>query len=134
VKTLLSIVLVAMGVLIGLGGLAHSFMGRLAVDAELSKFPIAFDVDSMLYVVWYFVGGCMVLFGVIILWAWFRWRKGDPTLLQVTVLIGVLYFATGLGGFFYRHSDPFMLVFLIQGLLLVTCSVVLSASPPRMRA
>jgi hypothetical protein len=128
-KRLLSIVLSLMGALIGLGGFAHSFMGRLAVDAELSKFPIAFDVDSMRYVVWYFVGGCMALFGAIILWAWFRRRNGDSTLLPVAGLIGLLYVATGVGGFFYRHHDPFMLMFLVEGALLVVCSVGLTAVP-----
>jgi len=128
-KRLLSIVLFVIGALIGLGGFGHSFMGRLAVDAEISKFPIAFDVDSMLYVVWYFVGGCMVLFGAIILWAWFRCRKGDATLLPVTGLIGGLYIATGLGGFFYRRHDPFMLMFLVQGALLVVCSIGLRGAP-----
>jgi hypothetical protein len=47
---------------------------------KLAKFPIAFDVYSMLYVVWYFVGGCMALFGITIVWAWFRLRRGDTGL------------------------------------------------------
>lgn len=126
-RRLLSIVLFAMGILIGLGGLAHSFLGRLAVDAEISKFPIAFDVNSMLYVVWYFVGGCMLFFGIIIVWACFRCWKGDATLLPVAGLIGGLYVAIGLGGFFYRHHDPFMLMFFAEGALVIVCSIGLSA-------
>lgn len=83
----------------------------------------------MLYVVWYFVGGCMALFGITNVWAWFRWRRGDTCFLPLTGLIGALYFCTGVGGFVYRHRDPFMLVFLVQGAVLLLCSVVLGKSP-----
>jgi CHASE2 domain-containing sensor protein len=119
-----------MGALIALGAFGHSFMGRLEVDQELGKFPIAFDVDSMLYVTWYFVGGCMALFGLTIVWAWWRLRRGETTLLGVTGLIGALYVATGLGGFLYRHRDPFMLMFLLEGALLLLCSTVLHKRTP----
>ena len=83
----------------------------------------------MLDVVWYFVGGCMALFGITNVWAWFRWRRGDTCFLPLTGLIGALYFCTGVGGFVYRHRDPFMLVFLVQGAVLLLCSVVLGKSP-----
>jgi hypothetical protein len=128
-RSLLSLLFLATGVLIGLGALGHSFMGRLEVDAELAKFPIAFDVYSMLYVVWHFVGGCMVLFGLTIVWAFFRWRRGNTSFLPMTGLIGALYFCTGFGGFLYRHYDPFMLVFLVEGTVLLLCSGALGKSP-----
>jgi hypothetical protein len=128
-KASLSVLFLATGLFIGLGALGHSFVGRLVVDAELAKFPIAFDVYSMLYVVWYFVGGCMALFGIITIWAWFRWRGGDTNLLVVTGLIGTLYFFNGAAGFFYRHHDPFMLLFLVQGAILVVCSAYFTKHP-----
>jgi hypothetical protein len=124
-RKLLSALFLLVGVLIGLGGLAHSFMGRLAVDAELGKFRIAPDVATMLYVVWYFVGGCMLLFGFTIVWAWYRRGSGDVSLLLVTALIGILYFAVGVGGFLYRHRDPFMLMFLFQGAVVLGASLAL---------
>jgi hypothetical protein len=124
-KRLSSILLVAAGALIGLGGFAHSFMGRLVVDQELDKFPIDRDVYTMLYVVWYFVGGCMVLFGAMILLAWFRFRRGDRSLLAVTTLIGVLYIGTGIGGFIYRREDPFQLLFVVEGGIVLFSSYLL---------
>jgi hypothetical protein len=120
------VLFLTVGVLIGLGAFGHSFMGRLAVDAELGKFAIAPAVATMLYVVWYFVGGCMALFAFTAVWASYRQRKGDVSLLFITALIGVLYFATGLGGFLCRRGDPFMLVFVTEGALLVAASFVLS--------
>jgi hypothetical protein len=124
-RKLLSALFLLVGVLIGLGGLGHSFMGRLAVDAELGKFPIAPDVATMLYVVWYFVGGCMVLFGFTIVWAWYRQGLGEVSLLLVTALIGILYLAVGVGGFFYRRHDPFMLMFVLEGAVVLGAGLVL---------
>ncbi len=118
--------LLLLGVLIALGAYGHSFLGRRAVDAQLDTFPVAWDVYSMLYVTWYFVGGAMLLFGVTIFLAWFRLRRGDPSLLIVTAFIGVLYLATGVGGMVYRHGDPFMSVFILEGALVLACSLVLT--------
>jgi hypothetical protein len=124
-RKLLSVLLLVVGVLIGLGALGHSFLGRLPVDAELGKFPIAPDVGTMLYVTWYFIGGCFALFGFTIVVAWYRLRKGEVTLLFVTALIGILFLATGVGGFLYRRGDPFMLVFVVEGALVLWASLVL---------
>ncbi len=120
-----SVVLLLVGVVIGLGAFGPSFMGRLVVDGELDKFPIAGDVYSMLYVVWYFVGGCMLLFALIIALAWFGQRSGEASLLLVTALIGGLYLCAGVGGMVYRHGDLFMPAFILEGALLLVCSLVL---------
>lgn len=127
-RWLASVAFLTIGILNGLGAVGHSFMGRLAVDAELAKFPVASNVLTMLYAVWYFVGGCMALFACTILWAWFRLRRGERGLLFATALIGILYMATGVGGFAYRHGDPFFLVFIVEGSLLTVSSLVLSGS------
>jgi hypothetical protein len=120
------------GVLIGLGAYGHGFVGRGTIDAELDKFQIGRDVYTMLYVVWYFVSGCMALFGLTILWAWARLRRGDPSLLFVAYLIGVLYLASGVGGMIYMQGDPFgiMTLFILEGALLLISTFVLSRTTP----
>ncbi len=125
-KRVASAMLLLVGVFITLGAYGHSFLGRLAVDAQLDKSSVAWDVYSMLYVTWYFVGGAMLLFGLTIFLALFRLRRGDRSLLVATALIGVLYLGTGLGGMVYRHCDPFMSVFIVEGTLVLGCSLVLS--------
>ncbi len=79
----------------------------------------------MLYVVWYFVSGCMFVFGVTIVWTWFRLRARDSNLLFVSFLIGALYLAAGIGGMIYRHGDPFMAFFILLGGLLLLSAFVL---------
>lgn len=129
-KKVASALLLLVGVLIALGAYGHSFLGRLAVDAQLDRYPLDWGVYSMLYVTWYFVGGVMLLFGVTILMAWLRFRRGERSLLWVTALIGVLYLCTGIGGMVYRHGDPFMSVFVLEGALLLGCSLILARRPP----
>ncbi len=45
------VLFLTVGVFIGLGAVGHSFTGRLAVDAQLAKFPIASNLRTMLCVV-----------------------------------------------------------------------------------
>jgi hypothetical protein len=127
-RRLFLVILPLVGVLIGLGALGHSFGGRRHVDVELAKYPLDPNVGTMLYVVWYFVGGCMALFGIVIVRAWYRLRQGKNDSLLVVGLIGFLYFATGLGGFAYRHGDPFQLFFVTLGALLLLSTFVLTPS------
>ena len=40
-----------------------------------------------------------------------------------------MYFLDGVGGYFYGRHDAFMLVFLVRGAVLLTCSVYLREDP-----
>ncbi len=125
-RRIASVALLAMGVLITLGAYGHGFMGRRNIDVELDKFAIASNVYTMLYVVWYFVSGCMLLFGLTVIAAWVQQRKGKIALLPVTGLIGILYFLTGVSGMIYRNGDAFMAVFIVEGGVLAAASAALA--------
>jgi hypothetical protein len=71
-----SYVFLIVGVIIGLGAFEHGNAIR-NVHAAIDHFPIDPNVSTMLYVVWYFVSGCMLVFGVTIVWTSFRLRAGD---------------------------------------------------------
>jgi hypothetical protein len=130
-RKLASAVLLIVGALIALGAYGHGFVGRLHVDAELSKYPIGTNVYTMLYVVWYFVSGCMLLSGAALIWSWFQLRRGRRHVLFIPYVIGALYVAAGVGGMIYRNGDVFMSTFIIQGLLVVLASAVLGSGPTR---
>ncbi|HXD22419.1 MAG TPA: hypothetical protein VN613_03605 [Gemmatimonadaceae bacterium] len=125
IRRLASAALLVAGVLITLGAYGHGLMGRKHIDVELDKFAIAPNVYTMLYVVWYFVSGCMLLFGVTVIAAWVQERKGRTALLPVAGMIGSLYLATGVGGMIYRNGDPFMAVFIVEGGTLLCAALVL---------
>lgn len=105
-------------VVIGLGAFGHGSQAS-HLHAAVDGFPIEPDIHSMLFVVWYFVSGCMLTFGAILLWAWWRMRAGSRQPLVAALLIGVLYAGIGVFGLIYRHGDPFMGFFLVLGLLLL---------------
>jgi len=118
VKRLASYVLLLDGIVIGLGALGHGHAVK-NVHAAIDSFPIDPSVATMLYVVWYFVSGCMLLFGATIVWTWFRLRANRATPLLPVILIGLLYVAVGIGGMIYRHGDAFMGLFIVLGGLLL---------------
>jgi len=53
------------GVLIGLGALGHLSQAR-HVHAALDNLPVSPDITGTIYIVWYFVSGSMMVFGLTI--------------------------------------------------------------------
>ena len=123
-RQLASAVFLVASVLIGLGALGHGSQGA-HLHASIDQFPIEPGMASMLYVVWYFVSGFMLLCGATLIWVWLRLRRGDRSRLFPAWLIGALYLVTGVAGMIYRHGDPFMATFIVLGGLVLACSLIL---------
>jgi hypothetical protein len=124
-RKLLSYAFLIAGFVIGLGGFGHA----IAVDnvhKAIDHLPISFEMRTTLYVVWYFVSGCMLVFGSTIVWTWFRLRANPATSLFAPALIGALYVVTGIGGILYQHTVPFGAAWIVVGSLVVVSSSVLS--------
>jgi hypothetical protein len=112
------------GLLIGLGAFGHSFMGRKALDAGLASLPIDMHTDKLIYLVWYFCGGCMLVFGVLVIrGAWLAMRA-ERGALFAPCIIGVFYLATGIMALATMH-EAFWSVFVILGGLALVLSAVL---------
>jgi hypothetical protein len=117
-KTLASTVFLIDSLIIGAGAFGHGFQAR-HVHEVLDPFPIDSDLGSMIYVVWYFVSGCMLTFGITLVWVWQRLRSGDTRPWFAAMLIGLLYVAIGVFGLVYRRGDPFMAFFVLLGAVLL---------------
>jgi hypothetical protein len=126
-RTLASVVFLVDSLIIGLGAFGHGLQAR-HVHEVLDPFPIEPDLGSMIYVVWYFVSGCMLLFAVTLVWVWRRLRAGDTRPWFAAVLIGLLYVAIGVFGLVYRHGDPFMAFFVALGAVLLASGQILVRS------
>ncbi|HET7922898.1 MAG TPA: hypothetical protein VFM15_09110 [Gammaproteobacteria bacterium] len=112
------------GLLIGLGAFGHSFMGRKALDAGLARVALDPHTDKLIYLVWYFCGGCMLVFGLLVIAsAWRAWH-GENRLLPVSGLIGLFYLVTGVLSLAYMH-EPFWSVFVVLGGLAFLFSLAL---------
>ncbi len=123
-RTFFSSLFLIVGVVIGRGAVGHGFAVR-HVHAALDHFPVDPDMAGMLYVVWYFVSGCMFVFGASIVWIWVRLRAGEDAPLFVSHLIGALYAGIGIFGLIFRHGDPFMGFFLLLGALLLLSGAII---------
>lgn len=111
------------GLLIALGAFGHSFMGRMSLDAGLGHIAIDPRTDKVIYLVWYFAGGCMLVFGLLVLWcAWRAWRAMDGWL-PVALLIGGFYLLTGVLSLVYMR-EPFWSVFVLLGGLTLIFSLL----------
>jgi hypothetical protein len=126
-RTLASVVFLVDSLIIGLGAFGHGLQAR-HVHEVLDPFPIEPDLGSMIYVVWYFVSGCMLLFGVTLFWVWQRLRSGDTRAWFAAALIGLLYVSIGVFGLVYRHGDPFMAFFVALGVVLLASGHILVRS------
>ena len=116
-------------VVIGLGAFGHGAQAA-HLHRAIDQFPIEPDMHSMLYVVWYFISGCMLVFGAMLLWVWQRFRMGDGRPTIIFVLIGVLYTGIGVFGFLYRDRDPFMAFFVVLGVVLLASGSILAPRTP----
>ena len=137
-RKLASMLLALTGLLIGLGAFGHSFMGRKALDAGLASLPIDMHTDKLIYLVWYFCGGCMLVFGVLVIRGAWMAMHAERGALFAPCTIGVFYLATGIVALASMH-EAFWSVFAVLGGLALVLSAVLgfaSTGPrvaPRMR-
>lgn len=123
-RKLMSGALAITGLLIALGAFGHSFLGRKTLDAGLARVALDAHTDKLIYLVWYFCGGCMLVFGVMVIWsAWQAWR-GENRGLSVTGFIGAFYLLTGVLALAYM-KEPFWSIFVILGGLALVLSMAL---------
>jgi hypothetical protein len=132
-----STLLALTGLLIGLGAFGHSFIGRKALDAGLASLPIDAHTDKLIYLVWYFCGGCMLVFGVLVMRGAWKAMRGERGALFAPCAIGVFYLAVGVMALLHMH-EPFWGVFVVLGGLALALSAVLGFAPagrsaPRLR-
>lgn len=112
------------GLLIALGAFGHSFMGRKTLDWGLARVALDAHTDKLIYLVWYFCGGCMLVFGLLVIGsAWQAWRD-DSRGLPVAGLIGIFYLLVGVLALAYM-KEPFWSVFVILGASALVFSLAL---------
>lgn len=131
-RKVISTLLAVTGLLIGLGAFGHSFMGRRALDAGLASLPIDAHTDKLIYLVWYFCGGCMLVFGVLVIWSAWRALRGETQALFASGLVGIFYLLTGVLAL-ATMREPFWSVFVVLGALSLLLSVALGARVTRPR-
>jgi hypothetical protein len=129
-RKILSSALALTGLLISLGAFGHSFMGRRTLDLGLSRVALDAHTERLIYLVWYFCGGCMLVFGLLVIASAWRALRGEKGSLSTTVLIGIFYLLTGVLSLAYM-KEAFWSVFVVLGGLALILSLVLAAADSR---
>ena len=123
-RKIASLALALTGLLIFLGGFGHSFSGRKTLDMGLAAVALDAHTEKLIYLVWYFCGACMAVFGVLVMaGAWRSWRD-EKNGLSTTSLIGVFYLLTGVLSLAYM-KEAFWSIFVILGGLALILSLTL---------
>lgn len=129
-KKVFSFVFLILGIVIALGAFGHGY-SAMKVHAALDNLSMDPAVRDTLFIVWYFVSGTMVLFGLGIIWAWLRFRNGDKKPLIIGFMVAVLYLISGIGAMVYTQGRLFWSLFIIEGALLLTATLVMRSGPAR---
>ncbi len=79
----------------------------------------------MIWIVWYFVSGSMLTFGMLLFWAWPAFRSRSSSRSGAALVVGAFYFLTGIGSYVYSGREPFWLFFVTQGVIVIGSTLVL---------
>jgi len=127
IRKIASLALALTGLAISLGAFGHSFMGRRALDIGVARAALDAHTEKLIYLVWYFCGGCMLVFGLLVMAsAWRAWH-GKKRGLSTSSLIGIFYLLTGALSLAYM-KEAFWSIFVVLGGLALILSLTLRAS------
>jgi hypothetical protein len=125
-KKILSSALALTGLVILFGAFGHSFMGRRALDIGLARATVDLHTEKLIYLAWYFCGGCMLVFGLLVMAsAWRAWH-GEKSGLSTSSWIGVFYLLTGVVSLAYM-KEAFWTTFVVLGGLSLILSLTLAS-------
>jgi hypothetical protein len=119
------------GVILVLSSFAHSLLGWPQVRFRLDQAQAPADLITGLAIGWHFAGVAMLAFGVIVILLFTSLMKGRTVAILPALLIAVCYLAFGVWALVASNMDPFFLIFIIPGSMLLFASWgVAPATPP----
>lgn len=123
-RKIASIVYLLTGVLIGLGAFGHGAQAGHLADALARSSAFDSNMAAVLLAVWYFVSGCMLVFGAVVIGTWWRVRKDGRAWFFASDAIGVFYVIAGVASVI-GTGKSFFWVFTLFGALLLVASLPL---------
>jgi hypothetical protein len=125
IRRLCSVLFLLTALSIALGSLGHASQWEWHIHPALGG--VAPATVRLLALIWYWVSGTMLVFGLMLIWVWWRMRRGERNLAFVPWLIGAFYALDG--GQAALSVGPFFWLFVVQALLILICTWVLQRSP-----
>ncbi len=107
------------GAIIAASSAAHSFLGWAAMRSELAKLQASPDLVAALRAGWQFAGLAILVFGAITIALFAQRLRGRMVSLVPAMIIAVAYTAYGLWALVANDMNPFFLIFIVPGLMLI---------------
>jgi hypothetical protein len=111
------------GVVMMLSAAMHSLLGWKQIKSELAPLHAPADLVRAIGTGWNFGGAAMLAFGFIVVALFAHRLKGSTVTLRPALVIGATYVAFGAAAMAVNDFDPFFLVFVIPGVMLLIASV-----------
>jgi hypothetical protein len=106
-------------VIIALSSVAHSLVGWAAQRQQLEQLHAPLEVMRGVMIGWLFGGLAILVFGVITGLSFVQVLRGRTPHMRATLIIGFAYTGFGIWAWFLTR-EPFPLVFIVPGLLVLT--------------
>lgn len=110
------------GALLVLSSAAHSILGWNGLSFELTAANAAPDLIRSVKIGWQFGGVVMLTLGIIVLVLFAKRFRGEQVSVVPAVVIGIAYVAFGIWAIVITDFNPFGLIFIIPGVLLIVAS------------
>jgi hypothetical protein len=101
---------------------AHSLLGWRQLRADLSKAQLPAELILGLEIGWHFAGAAMFAFGCIVIFLFINKIKEQTISLRPAFIIALVYLAFGSWALAVSKFNPFFLIFIIPGLLLLAAA------------
>lgn len=118
-----SIVGLIAGALMIVSAAAHCLLGWKELKGALGSTQVPAELIQTLGLGWNFGGVAMLAFGCIVVTLFAQRLRGKTVLLMPANVIGATYAIFGAGALLVTRFDPFFLVFVVPGVMLLIASV-----------
>lgn len=112
----------AAGVVLVLSSIVHSVFGWKQLSAQLVAAKVPSELLVALRIGWQFAGVAMLVFGVTAAALFLKGMHGEPAARLAVTATGIGYMGFGAWAFAISAFDPFFMIFLVPGVLLVAAS------------
>ena len=99
---------------VGLGSLGHAMQWGAHFHAAVGG--VDPGTVMVLALVWYWVSGTMLVFGILLVWCWWKLRRDDAGLMVIPWVTGGFYILAGIWAALW--IGPFFWLFPVLGVLL----------------
>lgn len=111
------------GAFLILNAFAHSMLGWKAMGEQLAHTNAPADLVAGLRLGWMWGAVPMVVFGILAIGTFLKRLRGQPAPVFTAALVAAAYLAYGAWAAITTGGDPFFLLFVVPGVLLLVASL-----------